>query len=305
MGAWGTGLYSGDFAQDLKAAVSAVCRLPLAEEELVEAICQSEATAAVDPTDQDHTIFWLVLAEQFEKRGIFSRRVRQTALAIIDDGKDAAAMQALGMKPGDIRRRAAKLAELRARLVAQPEVSAGRKTIKAPQPYVFEQHGVYAYPVSGGNPINPYMPTDRFDRASWHPDGLMLMLVLARGRAFGYLAWYVAVKSAEILPAHPDRTAVGNDVRWTATIYGTCNPTHFRKLELSEVGVFQLDPERIDHFFPHLAPGTVHAVSDISIANSMEIDNRDMRHVWRRADGKLERIIYPPAPNLIELGAAQ
>ena len=43
MGAWGIGLYSGDFATDLKATISAVCRLPLDEEPLVEAICQSEA----------------------------------------------------------------------------------------------------------------------------------------------------------------------------------------------------------------------------------------------------------------------
>src|SRR6266567_4655618 len=221
MGAWGVGLYSGDFAQDLKAAVSAVCRLPLAEEELVDAICQSEAKAAANPADEDHTIFWLVLADQFEKRRIFSRRVRQTALAIIDGGKDAAMMQALGMKPGDIRKRAAKLAELRLRLVGQPEVSSERKTIKAPLPYVFEQYGVYAYPVRGGEPINPYMPASRFDRASWHPEGLLLMLVLSRGCGFGYLPWYVAVKATQILPAVPDRAAVAANVRWTATITGT------------------------------------------------------------------------------------
>src|SRR5262249_29332969 len=55
--------------------------------------------------DQSNS-FWLVLADQFEKRGISSRRVRKTALDIIDGGKDAAMMQALGMKPADIRLRA-------------------------------------------------------------------------------------------------------------------------------------------------------------------------------------------------------
>ncbi|HEV8679110.1 MAG TPA: hypothetical protein VGQ90_07020 [Stellaceae bacterium] len=305
MGAWGTGLYAGDFAQDLKAAISAVCRLPLAEEQLVEAICQSEAEAAGDPANEDHTIFWLVLADQFEKRRIFSRRVQQTALAIIDDGKDAATMQALGMQPGDIRKRAAKLAELRARLAVQPKLSVERKTIKAPLPYVFEQYGVYAYPVRGGEPINPYLPATRFDRASWHPEGFLLMLILSRGRAFGYLPWYVAAKATQILPAVPNRATVAADVRWTATIYGTCNPTHFKKLELTETGIFQLDPARVDHFFPHLATGIIQAVSDISIANDMELDTREMRHAWRRPDGKLERIVYPPAPNLLELGAAQ
>src|ERR1043166_8130087 len=84
MGAWGIGLYSGDFARDLKTTISAVCRVPLDEEPLVDAICQSEWAAATKPADEDHTIFWLVLADQFEKRLIFSQRVHETALAIID-----------------------------------------------------------------------------------------------------------------------------------------------------------------------------------------------------------------------------
>ena len=82
MGAWGIGLYSGDFAMDLKTAISAVCRLPLDEEALVDAICGSQSSAAADPANEDHTIFWLVVADQFEKRVIFSKRVQQTALAV-------------------------------------------------------------------------------------------------------------------------------------------------------------------------------------------------------------------------------
>jgi len=238
MGAWGIGLYSGDFARDLKTTISAVCRLPLDEGPLVDAICQSAPRAATDPADEDHTIFWLVLADQFEKRLIFSERVRQTALDIIDGGNDAATMQAVGMKAADIRKRADKLAELRARLLAQPEASSERKTIKAPEPYVFDLYGVYAYPTRGGAPINAYMPAKRFDRAAWHPDGFGLMLVVGRGRAFGYLAWYSAVKAAEIAPAVPDREALVGSVRWAATFYGTCNSAHFRKLELSGSGSF-------------------------------------------------------------------
>jgi hypothetical protein len=65
---------------------------------VVDAICQTESSAATDPADENHTIFWLVLADQFEKRRIFSGRARQTALAIIDGGNDAATMQALGSR---------------------------------------------------------------------------------------------------------------------------------------------------------------------------------------------------------------
>ena len=303
MGAWGIGLYSGDFARDLKTTISAVCRLPLNEELLVYAIRESEASAATDPADADHTTFWLVLADQFEKRLIFSKRVWQMALAIIEGGKDATMMQALGMKAADIRRRADKLAELRGRLLAQPKVSRERKTIKAPEPYVFNLCGVYAYPTRGGEPMNPYTSAKFFNRVGWHPDGFGLMLVVGRGRAFGYLAWYSAVRAAEVVPAVPDREALICSVRWTAPPFcGTCNPAHFRKLELSEVGVFRVEAARVDQFFPHLAPGNSYAVSDISIANRMKIVESAARHWWRRPDGKMEPIVYPPAPNLIELG---
>ena len=79
MGAWGTGLYSGDFALDVRAVVAAVARVPLDEDEMVKALCVTEKSAAENPADEDHAIFWLVLADQIEKRGIFSARVRDAA----------------------------------------------------------------------------------------------------------------------------------------------------------------------------------------------------------------------------------
>jgi len=301
MGAWGTGLYSGDFAADLRAAIAAVARLPLDEERLVDAICEAERSAATNPADEDHTIFWLVLADQFEKRGIFSRRVREMALAIINDRKDAAAMQALGMKPADTRKRAGKLAELRARLLAQPEFSRPRKTITEPEPYVFQLFGVYAYPTSGGKPINPYLTPKYFNRAEWHPDGFGLMLIVGCGRAFDYLAWYHAARAAEVVSAVPDQETRVGDIRWVPPAYGTCSPAHFRKMELIEIGVFPVNPPRIEYFFSHLAPGTAYAINDISIVGSMEIGRPEGRRRWRRPDGKLELIVYPPPPTLAEL----
>jgi hypothetical protein len=193
---------------------------------------------------------------------------------------------------------------LRARILAQPQVSGERKTIRKPEPYVFELHGVYAYPTRSGSPINPYMPAKRFDREAWCPDGFGLMLVVGRGRSFGYLAWYSAVKAVEVVPTVPDGDALTLGIRWSAPpFYGTCNRAHFRKLELSEVEIFQLDPARIDYFFPHLANGNVYAVSNISIANGMKIGKRANRSWWRRPDGRMEPIVFPRAPNLVELAS--
>jgi hypothetical protein len=303
MGAWGTGLYASDFAVDLRAVVGAASRLPLDAEGLVGAICATEKSVADNPVDEDHTVFWLVLADQFEKRGIFSARLRDMALAIVDGGRDAAMMQKLGMKPADLRKRAAKLAELRARIVAQPTLSKPRKTVQRPEPYVLEVGGAYAYPTLGGDTINPYLGPKRFDRSKWRPDGFGLMLVIGRGRALDYLPWYHAATSLAVVPSIPHRASLLGEVRFGLPIYGTGSPAQFRKkLELEELGVFPIDRGRIDHFFPHLAPGTVYAVRDISLCNAMEITGRmPGGHHWRRPDGKLERIVYPPRPTIAEL----
>jgi len=306
MGAWGVGLYAGDFGVDLRGVIGAAARLPLDEDALVQAICDTEKDAAENPGDEDHTIFWLVLADQFEKRGMFSARVRDTALGIIDGGKDADMMQKLGMKAPDLRKRAAKLAELRARIAAQPTASKPRKTMRAPEPYVFEVGGAYAYPTRGGDTINPYLGPKLFDRSQWHPDGFGLMLVIGRGRALDYLPWYHAATCLAVEPSIPDRRRLVSEIRWGLPIYGAASPPQFRKkMEIEEVGVFPLDPARINHFFPHLAPGTVYAVQSISLCGDMEITGR-MRHGahWRRPDGKLERIVYPPRPTIGELTLA-
>lgn len=68
-------------------------------------------------TDSDHRVFWLVLADQFTKRGHICDRVRETAVAIIDDDRDIAMHAALGMTPADLSNRRKTLAALRTNLV--------------------------------------------------------------------------------------------------------------------------------------------------------------------------------------------
>ena len=215
-----------------------------------------------------------MLADQFEKRGIFSTRVRDMALAIIDDGKDAAMMHRLGMKPADLHKRAANLGAVRARIVAQPMVSKPRKTMKRPEPYVFDAGGVYIYPTRDGDTINPYMSPKYFNRTKWCPNGFGLMLVIGRGRAFDYLAWYQAVTSVEIVSSIPDRTNLIGEIRWRPPIYGTCSPAHFRKIELEEIGVFPIDRARLDHFFPHLAQD-VRGTSALPLLPAVKADIRE------------------------------
>src|SRR6266568_1097336 len=123
MGVFGTGLYSGDFALDLRSAVGAVLRLPLDPDRLVDVLSSTEPSAANNPNDGDHTAFWLVVADQFAKRGVACDRVRTKALSIIDAGADIAMVEKLGMKSADLRKRRRMLDELRARIVKAPTTS--------------------------------------------------------------------------------------------------------------------------------------------------------------------------------------
>jgi hypothetical protein len=93
MGQGGCGLYSGDFALDLRSTITALLPLPFSPDRIAE--CESEPSAANDAADEDHTTFWLVIADQFAKRGVACERVRDEALAIIDTGQDVATMRIL------------------------------------------------------------------------------------------------------------------------------------------------------------------------------------------------------------------
>jgi hypothetical protein len=90
MGVLGTGVYAGDFAMDLRSSIGAVVRLPYEPDRLVEVLCETEPAAAGNPQDCDHTVFWLVVADQFARRGIVSAKARETGLRIIESGSDLA-----------------------------------------------------------------------------------------------------------------------------------------------------------------------------------------------------------------------
>src|SRR3954468_10187759 len=137
MGTWGAGLYSADMALDLRATIGALARLPFDEERIVDVLCDGEQKAANDPQDEDHTTFWLVLADQFAKRGLASAQVRTKALDIIDNERDLTMLASCGMGEADLRKRAATLQKLRAALSSTPR-PARRSTLKAPLPYTLE-----------------------------------------------------------------------------------------------------------------------------------------------------------------------
>src|SRR5215510_972185 len=275
MGVWGTGLYSGDFAMDLRSTVVAVVRLPFDAERLVDILCETEPTAANNPNDEEHTTFWLILADQFAKRGIASDRVREKALSIIDGAEDVAMLEKLGIKPADIRKRRRLLDELRSRIVAAT-VDKPRTVVKKPQPLLLEMGDVIVYPTCAGRCINPYFASKELDKqytkqgpVPWAQDGWAAAVIIDCGRAFDFLSRYRPLTIAGARSEKPALDSLRGDVVWRLELPGTCSPAHFKKMELEKIGSLPVDPEKVRNVFPDLRPGISAAVSDISIANRL------------------------------------
>lgn len=298
MGNWGVGLYSGDFAQDLRSSARAVSRLPFAPSKLLELLCQTELKAANDPSDPDHTVFWLVAADQFAKRGIDCSAVRERALSIIQEGSDLATMAALGMDEKSLAKRRAMLEELRLRLAA-PVLTAKRATIfKTPQKLLFEIGDVLAYPLCKEDPINPYCIGPKWAaRSRWVQDGWGAFAVAERGHVFDFLAWYRPLRITAPLSYEPSLNDLLELRGWLLANPGTLSARHYSAMRIEPVGRIAIDSAKLDYIFPKRMSPRSCAVSDISLANSLHVYNpRGVSEAYRVKYG------LPPLPRIEALG---
>ena len=275
MGVWGSGLYSGDFALDLRSSIAAVCRLPFDSDRLLELLCQNEPDAASDRNHEDHTTFWLVVADQFARRGIDAKRARDEALAIIESGADIALHEKLGMDPAGLRSRRKMLEELHTRISA-PLTTRPRTTLKKPQPLLMGLGDVFVYPVFGSRPRNPYFANKEQDKMgtqapSWSQDAWAAMVIVDCGRAFEYLSWYRPVTLCMAMREKPALEVLLGEVLWKLSRPGTCSAVHFKRMELEKIGSLAIDREKLEGCFPGMKPGIVQAVQDISIVGGLHV----------------------------------
>jgi hypothetical protein len=293
MGVWGTGLYSGDFAQDLRGSVKAVARLPFEPDRLLEYLCESEPLAANNPKDSDHTIFWLTVADQFAKRGIDCARAREQALAIIANGTDLAAMAALGMEEKSLTKRRSMLEDLRGRITAPIEKAKRREVLKSPQKLLLEVGEVLTYPVCKGDPINPYAVGKDWDWVkAWKQDGWGAFVVAERGLVFDFLAWYRPLVVCEALPDEPTLADLIAPRIWLSKNAGTLTARHYTGMQLKSLGRVSIDTRKLDYFFPRCTTAVSCAVNDISICNSITVRPIGPHEGHRIQHG------YPPTPRI-------
>lgn len=193
MGTWGAALYEDDEASDLKNTLAALVKVPGDGERLLS--CLKEMCGAPDPASEEGIVFWLVVADQFERRGIRCAEAASTALEILDSGADLARVRAQGADAVFVKKRTRVLDELRGRLQA-PRPPRRETRPRKPPDLVLDAGELYAFPTMRGNAWHPYRLADA---GPFTPDGWGAMVVLATGRAFEWLPW-VALASLTVAP---------------------------------------------------------------------------------------------------------
>ena len=270
MGVWGEGLYSGDFAMDLRGAVKSVARLPFDGDKLVDFLCDIEPGAANRAEDEDHTTFWLVIADQFAKMGIVSQRAREKALQIIDEGSDIAMLTKLGMDVSGLKKRQKMLVDLRRSLTAARQPAKHRSIVKKPQPLVMDIGDVFVYPTSLGR-CKEYCPAWIRVVPAWEQDGWNAVVIVSAARAFDFLAWYRPLILASPVQEKPDLARLRSAPLWLLKRPGTCRAVDLKRLGMEKIGTVQVDSEKLRRSFPGLPSGTSAVIDNRSVERELSV----------------------------------
>ena len=232
MGAWGGGIYSSDYALDLKGTINALLRAPLSDDELLAELWTSHGERAVE---NDALDYWIVLADQLERHGLRRPEIFERATAIVESGADVAALQSLSASASTIASRRRDTAKLLARL-RDPRPAKPRRPLKTPQPLLFEVGEAITWPTDGGESINPYVREDQLWRlGGFTQDGWGFGIITDAGRVCGVLAYY----AVQVLRwRRPERPAVDLAVHCvrSAHRYGTLTPLRLQRTKLERLG---------------------------------------------------------------------
>ncbi len=135
---------------------------------------------------------------------------------------------------------------------------------------------VFVYPTFGDRCINAYAASRELDSVgtrapAWKRDGWEVMVIVDRGRAFDFLAWYRPLTISRATVQKPVFEDLRGESLWRLARAGTCSPLHFKRMEFEKIGVLPVDNDKLRRSLPDMAPGTRAAVSDISLANAVSV----------------------------------
>jgi hypothetical protein len=232
MGAWGGGLYDGDFALDLKGTIKAVLRAPLSDDEV---LAELWASLGKNAGEMDALDYWVVLADQLERHGIRRPEVFERAVAIIEAGEDVAMLEALDAEPKTIAERQRETTKLLARL-RDPRPAKKRRPLKTPEPLLLERGEALTWPTDGGNSINPYVPEDQLWKlGGFKQDGWGFGIVTEAGHHYHVLAYYAVQVLKWRRPERPSLELAVHCPR-ASYHYGTINALRLKRTKVERLG---------------------------------------------------------------------
>ena len=242
------GLYQDDSASDLRSMIAILAKLPASGDHILQIILDNwKEPVGLD--DDGGPTFWLVVADQFERRGIACSKALDQALSAIDAGADLRDLEARGAQPGDLTKRAKLLTGLAERFQSPrpPRPEPKRST---PPPLVVEPGQVYRFPTMADKAFNPYLPSwehGGFKGTGFKPDGWGALLIVAAGRAFDWFPWCAAsgltvdsTRAPSLQDAIKARFIAGDQ----SGSYLVPRRTHARKMGLELLGRLTLDPAK-------------------------------------------------------------
>ena len=244
MGSSGAKLYEDDQAADLKHTIGLVCKVPADGNHLLAMLAAMHGDT--DPSNDDAVVFWLVVADQFERLGIACAHATVTALSLIEREVDLSRLAASGANDGFLARRRTELDELAQRL-RQPRATRPRKTAGKPPEFCVDVGEIHAFPTQRGFACSPYRPPHD---GPFVADGWGAMIVMDRGRAFDWLPWCALAS----LTVDPSRRPTLADARQALLIThmqtqgaARCVPrrAHLKTMGAELIGRVALDAQRV------------------------------------------------------------
>lgn len=237
MGAWGGGLYESDFGSELRADLKGLIRAPLSDDELLAKIAEAHGSWE----DDDHVDafdYWLVLADQLERRGIHRHDVFDRAIRIIEGGEDIAALERLDAQADMIARRRKDTGGLLERL-RSPRPAKPRRALSKPQPLLFELGEALIWPTDRGNHFSNFLPVDR---SEFEQDGWGFGIITDVGHEYGAFAFYAM---QVLMWRRPERPTIelAAHCRRSSHYYGAVSKRTLEHLRVERLG--KVPPEAL------------------------------------------------------------
>jgi len=152
MGAWGEGLYDDDEACDVRDTISLLSKMPVCGDEILELILE-QFERNTDLNDDGAPTFWMVVADQFAKRGIECEKAMGLGMEAIDSGADLRDLESREMDPRGMRARQKVHSKLIER-INNPKPPGSRRLPKSPPKFAVQVGEVYSYPTMNGTGFN-------------------------------------------------------------------------------------------------------------------------------------------------------